>query len=210
MASLILRPVEDVSVRHQGNYAMINEEVADGDSTYIYQTISSSSSSNQQNVSSTFRFSQLPQNAKVNSAKLYVVVKHNDSGTDINLNSIRVQIGEYTSPWGVVSQSYKSVEFDLASMLSAWNKTIEDGGTPDITVTLTTKGSKSASKNNNYQIRVTQAYIAVEYEQSADDGSKIYWKVSGSWSEVTLYKKVNGAWQVVAPEDMPSGLWVKK
>lgn len=50
MATLILRPISDRSLKHScssgsSGYAMISESTADDDSTYVYQTVSRSTSS---------------------------------------------------------------------------------------------------------------------------------------------------------------------
>ena len=75
MATLILRPVRDESIGHSYSsgdvgYAMISESSADDDSTYIYQTVSSTSSAS---VTSSFTLGgTMPSGSfKITGATLY-------------------------------------------------------------------------------------------------------------------------------------------
>lgn len=76
MATLILRPVSDESLNHScssgsSGYAMISESSSDDDSTYIYQTVSSTSSAS---VTSSFTLGgTMPSGSfKITGATLYV------------------------------------------------------------------------------------------------------------------------------------------
>lgn len=66
----------------------------------------------------------------------------------------------------------------------------------NITVQIETNGQKNASKNDDFQNRITQAYLTVEYEPVSDaTGTGIYLKQNGAYKEAqAAYKKVNGVW----------------
>lgn len=91
MATLILRPASDSSLRHScssgsSGYSLINESTSDSDSTYIYQTISSTSS---ETMNSTFGLSESSlSNIKVTSAKIVMVAKDSDSNVTSSASAV--------------------------------------------------------------------------------------------------------------------------
>ena len=196
MATLILRPVSDESLNHScssgsSGYAMISESSSDDDSTYIYQTVSSTSSAS---VTSSFTLGgTMPSGSfKITGATLYVRGKssanYNYSGT------YQLSIDSSASSMSLSTSYQTSSSTGVATSLI--NNTYTSSNFPSLSVTITTAGKKSSSKNSNFQIRVTQIYLELEYEEIVEDPPAYYVKVDGRWRKVlTAYRKVNGAWE---------------
>ena len=195
MATLILRPVSDKSLKHtcssgSKGYAMIKEASSDDDSTYIYQTVSSTSSAS---VTSSFTLGgTMPSGSfKITGATLYVrgrsSANHTYSGT------YKLSIDSSASSMSL-STSYQTSSSGVATSLI--NNTYTSSNFPSLSVTITTAGKKSSNKDSNFQIRVTQIYLELEYEEIVEDPPAYYVKVDGRWRKVlTAYRKVNGAWE---------------
>ena len=194
MATLILRPVSDESIGHayssgDSGYAMISEPSADDDSTYIYQTVSSTSSAS---VTSSFTLGgTMPSGSfKITGATLYVRGKssanHTYSGT------YQLSIDSSASSMSL-STSYQTSSSGVATSLI--NNTYTSSNFPSLSVTITTAGKKSSSKNSNFQIRITQIYLELKYEEIVEEPSAYYTKINGSWKKITtIYKKIDGVW----------------
>lgn len=195
MATLILRPVSDESLNHSCNsgtsgYSLISESSADDDSTYIYQTVSSTSSAS---VTSSFTLGgTMPSGLfKIIGATLYVRGK---SSADYTYSgTYQLSIDSSASSMSL-STSYQTSSNGVATSLI--NNTYTSLNFPSLSVTITTAGEKSSSKNSNFQIRITQIYLELEYEEIVDN-SIIYIKESGNWNKYsTVYKKENGVWVI--------------
>lgn len=195
MATLILRPVSDESLNHSCNsgtsgYSLISESSADDDSTYIYQTVSSTSSVS---VTSSFTLGgTMPSGLfKIIGATLYVRGK---SSADYTYSgTYQLSIDSSASSMSL-STSYQTSSNGVATSLI--NNTYTSLNFPSLSVTITTAGNKSSSKNSNFQIRITQIYLELEYEEIVDN-SIIYIKESGNWNKYsTVYKKENGVWVI--------------
>lgn len=200
MATLILRPVSDASLKHScssgsNGYSMISEASADDDSTYIYQAISSTKSST---VESSFILGgTMPSGSfKITGAKLYVRAR--TTSTDIHAGTYKLSIDDsLISPVIALSTSYQtSSSTDIGSSLI--NNTYTSSTFPSLSVIISTTGKKDKSKNSNYQIRITQAYLELEYEVvTVEDTSTIYIKENGNWNQYSaVYKKENGVWVI--------------
>ena len=200
MATLILRPVSDASLKHKcssgsNGYAMISEASVDDDSTYIYHAISSKSSST---VQSSFTLGgTMPSGSfKITGAKLYVRAR--TTSTDIHSGTYKLSIDDSLLGHVIaLSTSYQtSSSTDVAASLI--NNTYTSSTFPSISVIISTTGNKESSKNSNYQIRITQAYLELEYEAVAvEDNPIIYIKESGNWNQYSaVYKKENGVWVI--------------
>lgn len=200
MATLILRPVSDASLKHEcssgsNGYSMISEASADDDSTYIYQKISSTKSSTAQS-SFTLGGTMPSGSFKITGAKLYVRAR--TTSTNIHSGTYKLSIDDSLLGHAIaLSTSYQtSSSTDVAASLI--NNTYTSSTFPSISVIISTTGSKESSKNSNYQIRITQAYLELEYEAMAvEDNSTIYIKESGNWNQYSaVYKKENGVWVI--------------
>ena len=196
MATLILRPVSDESLNHScssgtSGYAMISELSSDDDSTYIYQTVSSTSSAS---VTSSFTLGgTMPSGSfKITRATLYVRGK--SSADHIYSGTYQLSIDSSASSMSLSTSYQTSSSTGVATSLI--NNTYTSSNFPSLSVTITTAGNKSSSKNSSFQIRVTQIYLELEYEEIIEDPSAYYIKVDGRWRKVlTAYRKVNGAWE---------------
>lgn len=194
MATLILRPVSDESLNHRCNsgssgYSLISESSADDDSTYIYQTVSSTSSAS---VTSSFTLGgTMPSGLfKITGATLYVrgrsSANHTYSGT------YQLSIDSSASSMSLSTSYQTSSSTGVATSLI--NNTYTSSNFPSLSVTITTTGKKSSTKDDDFQIRVTQVYLELEYEEVIQD---IYIKESGNWNKYSaVYKKENGAWML--------------
>ena len=196
MATLILRPVRDESIGHSYSsgdigYAMISESSADDDSTYIYQTVSSTSSAS---VTSLFTLGgTMPSGSfKITGATLYV--RGRSSADYTYSGTYQLSIDSSASSMSLSTSYQTSSNTGVATSLI--NIIYTSSNFPSLSVTITTAGNKSNSKNSNFQIRVTQIYLELEYEEIVEDPPAYYVKVDGRWRKVlTAYRKVNGAWE---------------
>lgn len=196
MATLILRPVSDESLNHSCNsgtsgYSLISESSADDDSTYVYQTVSSTSSAS---VTSSFTLGgTMPSGSfKITRATLYV--RGRSSADYTYSGTYQLSIDSSASSMSLSTSYQTSSSTGVATSLI--NNTYTSSNFPSLSVTITTAGKKSQNKNSNFQIRVTQIYLELEYEEIIEDPSAYYVKVDGRWRKVlTAYRKVNGAWE---------------
>lgn len=196
MATLILRPVSDESLNHSCNsgssgYSLISESSADDDSTYIYQTVSSTSSAS---VTSSFTLSgTMPSGLfKITGATLYV--RGRSSANNTYSGTYQLSIDSSASSMSLSTSYQTSSSTGVATSLI--NNTYTSSNFPSLSVTITTTGNKSSSKNSSFQIRITQIYLKLEYEEIIEDPSAYYVKVDGRWRKVlTAYRKVNGVWE---------------
>ena len=197
MATLILRPVSDESLGHRcssgsSGYAMISESSSDDDSTYIYQTVSSTSSAS---VTSSFTLGgTMPSGLfKITGATLYV--RGRSSADYTYSGTYQLSIDSSASSMSLSTSYQTSSSTGVATSLI--NNTYTSSNFPSLSVTITTAGNKSSSKNSSFQIRVTQIYLELEYEEIIEDNSIIYIKESGNWNRYsTVYKKENGVWVI--------------
>ena len=196
MATLILRPVSDESLNHSCNsgssgYSLISESSADDDSTYIYQTVSSTSSAS---VTSSFTLGgTMPSGLfKITGATLYV--RGRSSADYTYSGTYKLSIDSSASSMSLSTSYQTSSNTGVATSLI--NNTYTSSNFPSLSVTITTAGKKSQNKNSDFQIRITQIYLELEYEEIIEDPSAYYVKVDGRWRKVlTAYRKVNGAWE---------------
>lgn len=196
MATLILRPVSDESLNHSCNsgssgYSLISESSTDDDSTYIYQTVSSTSSAS---VTSSFTLGgTMPSGSfKITGATLYT--RGRSSGNGTYSGTYQLSIDSSASSMSLSTSYQTSSSTDVGSSLI--NNTYTSSNFPSLSVIIATAGKKSGSKNDNYQIRITQVYLELEYEEIVEDSPAYYVKVDGRWRKVlTAYRKVNGAWE---------------
>lgn len=197
MATLILRPVSDASLKHKcssgsNGYLMISEASADDDSTYIYQTVSSTSS---KSVTSSFTLGgAMPSGSfKITGATLYVRGRSSADGK--YSGTYQLSIDSSASSMSLSTSYQTSSSNGVATSLI--NNTYTSSNFPSLSVTITTTGKRSSTKDDNYQIRITQIYLELEYEEIIEDNSIIYIKESGNWNKYsTVYKKENGVWVI--------------
>ena len=172
MAELILRPVSDSTLAHScssgsSGWVLINEATADDDTGYIYQSISGTSSSSQTSV---FKVSGTVSN-KIRISSLNLVIrgrttKGNDKDTatlayNVYFNGVEGTSGSgsLSTSYGNFSKTYNASDFGLA------NTVFDSFDAANIVVHIQTIGEKNASKNDDFQNRVTQVYITATYEE---------------------------------------------
>ena len=192
MATLMLRPVSDKSLKHtcssgSKGYAMIKEVSSDDDSTYIYQSVSNTSSAS---VTSSFTLGgTMPSGSfKITGATLYVVGKSTSkSSSDQYSGTYQLSIDSSASSMAL-STSYQTSSASVATGLI--NNTYTNSNFPSLSVTIVTTGNLASSGKDNFQIRITQIYLELEYEEVGH-----YTKINGSWQKIiTIYKKIDGVW----------------
>lgn len=204
MATVILRPTADVSLKHScssgsSGYALINEATSDGDSAYIYQTVNSTTSTE---AASEFKCSATSAGKfQISSVTLTInakTTKGDSSDTASIRYTIRVE-GRAQSAKGssTLSTSYGNfTKTASASDLGVAGLTYDSFDVAYFTVYITTAGAKNKSKNDDFQNRITQVYLTVEYTPVSDtDGTGIYIKQNGAYTQAqAAYKKVSGVW----------------
>ena len=163
MASIILRPSSDSSVAHSkstgsSGYALINEATSDGDSTYLYQSLTSTSSST---ITSTFGLdtSAIPTGAKINSISVSVTARDSDSNVT---SSVTANVKQNGTTVATASNSA------LDTSYAAYTGSGTASSISSLTLEISTTGKKAQSKNDDGYIRITQAFVTIDYtEQSA-------------------------------------------
>ncbi len=178
--TLIFRPNADVSVNHTRSagsvgYSLIADTTADDNSTYIYQSLSSTNSTS---MSSTFTLGVSgevpPYSYKITATRLYArgakgnngetasAVCYFAAGTASGGSSNNAAVS------GDLTTSYATGEATSDSLTNDINTYIQNNGEfPVISVKVTTTGTKSSSKNaSNGYARITQVYAEFDYEET--------------------------------------------
>lgn len=213
MAVAILRPVADETLKHScssgsSGYILINEDSADGDSTYIYQEAKRNSSVN---LESEFRLSSpSKKKIKINSYKVYISARR----TGTKDATARASLKYYNPNGNVVYGRINDVttQYSVCEyVIGAWKNVIIDSfeGSYAAHIIIHSSAIKNDDKDDNFQVRITQVYVVLDYEEISDPktGTGIFLKSNGSWEEVkSVYKKVDGAWvQQENPKSLFSG-----
>ena len=209
--TIIYRPNSDISLNHNvssgsSGYLMINESSSDGDSSYIYQSISSTSTSTK---SSNFGFSgNVPsEKYEITSATLHSYARRGSTNdtADISYN-ITIGGSSKTLSGSSLKTSYADTGGSIDDIVSAINNEINSsGGFPDVSVTVNTSGKLSSKNNSNY-IRVTQVYLEFQYNLVSTTSS-IFIKEEGIWNKYSkVYQKRNGTWTEVNIKNIFSGI----
>ena len=180
---------------------MVNETVADNDSTYIYQTISNTSS---EYLDSRFVFGSdgsYTGKFTVNSVTLTVTARtttrHNKDVSHISYwVAGGTQQSDVTKDYTSFSISYSAAELGIAA-----NQVYNSFDEGDFEATVQTAGLKSDDKNDDFQIRVTQLYLTIDYNPLP---SYLYIKYDDAWRPCAPYKKINGVWTQQDPSFLGS------
>ena len=204
MASIVLRPTADSSLNHScssgsSGYALVNEATADGDSTYIYQTIEVNDVST--TAASIFKISGADVGKiKIGSIQLTINAKTTKGNSNDSANvAAKLTINGNAGAWlsGTLSTSYGDfTKTYSASDLSLNDAVLDSFDSANITVQVETSGKKNAKKNDDFQNRITQVYVTLEYEPVSDTTTTgIHLKQNGAYTQAqAAYKKVNGVW----------------
>lgn len=179
--TLIFRPSADVSFQHTASsgstgYNMIADATADDNSTYISQTLSSTSSTSMNSVFTLTTNSTIPiYDFKITEARLYsraMGASNNAAG------SYNCYFAAGTASGGssanaatsgtLTSGSYATASSTSTELMNSINTELQyNGELPIISVRVNTTGTKSSDKNaSNGYIRVTQVYLELDYEDA--------------------------------------------
>ena len=157
-----LRPSADITVRDgvsaypSGNalYQCIDEEVADGDSTYIYTT---------GGIPQTIQFyGTLPANATITAAKYIAVMKRTGTyGCNCNLSISGSSVLALTCANDAYTEYSAVVSEDVVSILNTSNS----NGSVEVDAIITpTVNAPLEDKSGSTTLYVTQIYIELTYE----------------------------------------------
>lgn len=201
MATKTLRPVGDSgSIGHtcssgSSAYLLIDDATADNDSTYIYQTISSTSATSK---TTTVTLGSIfdSTNYTITACRLFCVARRTASNTSSVSVIFKVNgNGEYVVSASSLSNSYTSYNVASANMVNTINQAMQNGIIPEISAVITTNGAMSSSKDSSSAIRVTQIYLEFDYDESVQASNAIFVKENGVWKQYNqVYKKVNNQW----------------
>ena len=192
MATLILRPINDRSLKHScssgsSGYAMISESSADDDSTYVYQTVSSRTSTSE---TSSFTLGGTMPSGRFKITKATLYVRGRSTGEYTYSGTYKLSIDSSASSMSLSTSYQTSSSTGVATSLI--NNIYTSSNFPSLSVAITTTGKKSSTKDDDFQIRVTQVYLELEYKEIVED---IYIKENGNWNKYSaVYKKENGIW----------------
>ena len=173
-----LRPSADVAITAStypagiSAYTCINEEVADGDSTYIYN----------QGAVSTFVFSGVVLNKKIESVRFVTISRTTDgknstSKVEMVFNGITFVVPTYSSMTdsyvetggSIMNGVYKEGAYggyyeagdDATAIVTALNEYVEVNGGGDISFEVS---MQLVFAGKNAEARTTQAYIEITYK----------------------------------------------
>ena len=161
--TLILRPSADISVGHAlypansvNAYSLINEEVSDGDSTYIY-------TKNMSNTSK-FRLSGEPQHniKKVTSITLKGE-PYNENSSNAGSNTFRLYV-DGTLVYSSEHNTDKTIDSAFSGALQINEYLAENGELPIIDLEIASTVYSNTSGSKTYNSGVSQVYVVLEYE----------------------------------------------
>lgn len=200
MATVILRPTADSSLSHtcssgSSGYALINEKTADDDAGYIYEEVKSTSTTT---TGSTFVLTpeqNIVGKFTINSWTVYTCDKVTGSA-ETKTCVITLEVGGSSQQLGyhVMSTSYATQS--VVRTVSDGVEYTDISALGTISVKVITHGGKSKSKDDDFQLRITQLYVVLDYTPVSDTtATGIYIKQNGAYTQAqAAYKKVNGVW----------------
>ena len=215
--TLTFIPNADISVNHSrssgsNGYSLLTS--ADDDSTYIYQTLSSTSSTSVNSVFTLGISGTMPSSyIRITAARLYSRAR---IGSNSETGSYHCYFAAGTtaggsdtnaSTYGSLTSSYATANATSSTLVDALNELITKDDFPTISVKVTTTGAKSSSKNaSNGYIRVTQIYLELDYEEEeyvpdipdipSEDPEETYYSVTVSSINATT-DPANGTTRIV-------------
>lgn len=173
--TLTFIPNADISVNHSrssgsNGYSLLT--INDDDSSYIYQTLSSTSSTSMTSVFTLGISGTMPDSyIHITAARLYSRAR---IGSNSESGSYRCYFAAGTTAGGSdnnastyqsLSSSYSTTSATSDTLVEAINALITKDEFPTLSVKVTTTGTKSSGKNaSNGYIRVTQVYLELDYE----------------------------------------------
>lgn len=201
MATKVLRPISGSTLEHSlssgsSPSSLLSESTQDGDATYIYHNITGTSETTKTTtINLGALFSGV--NYNVTALRVYCVARITASGGSSSLtltNNVNGQNYGSGSPISL-GTSYVSGQLSDANAVNAINQALRGGAVPTVKVAIQTKGKKSRSKDDDFQIRITQLYVEVQYEELVVQSTGIFIKNNGAWKQYRkAFKKINGVW----------------
>lgn len=174
--TLTFIPNADISLNHSRSsgsygYSLLTSE--DDDSTYIYQTLSSTSSTSMTSVFTLGVSGTMPDSyIQITAARLYSRAR---IGANDETGSYRCYFAAGTTAGGSdtnastyqsLDSSYSTVNSTSSTLVDSINSLITKDEFPTLSVKVTTTGTKSSSKNaSNGYVRVTQVYLELDYKE---------------------------------------------
>jgi hypothetical protein len=174
--TLTFIPNADISVNHtkssgSNGYSLLTTN--DDDSSYIYQTLSSTSSTSMTSVFTLGVSGSMPDSyIRITAARLYSRAR---IGSNSESGSYRCYFAAGTTAGGSdnnastyesLGSSYSTTSATSATLVESINGLITKDEFPTLSVKVTTTGTKSSGKNaSNGYIRVTQVYLELDYEE---------------------------------------------
>ena len=168
MAVVNLRPIGDITLEHKcssgsNGYTLINEVTCDNDGTYIYQNFTSTSTST---ATSSFHLEDSPKNILISNAQICFQRRNTTSNSNKVIFSVVLKQGNTVlfsdsfsaSPTRDYGQNNPHFEDQLSGVTSL----------SDLSLEITTSGSKSSSKNDDFQIRISQVYVHLVYTEASN------------------------------------------
>ena len=168
MAVVNLRPIGDITLEHKcssgsNGYTLINEVTCDNDGTYIYQNFTSTSTST---ATSSFHLEDSPKNISISNAQICFQRRNTTSKSNNVIFSVVLKQGNTVlfsdsfsaSPTKDYGQNNPHFEDQLSGVTSL----------SDLSLEITTSGSKSSSKNDDFQIRISQVYVHLVYTEASN------------------------------------------
>lgn len=174
--TLTFIPNADISLNHSrssGSYGYSLLTSNDDDSTYIYQTLSSTSSTSITSVFTLGVSGTMPDSyIRITAARLYSRARiggNDESGSYHCYFAAGTTAGgsdTNASTYQSLSSSYSTANSTSSALVDSINSLITKDEFPTLSVKVTTTGTKSSSKNaSNGFIRVTQIYLELDYEE---------------------------------------------
>lgn len=174
--TLTFIPNADISLNHSRSsgsygYSLLTSE--DDDSTYIYQTLSSTSSTSMTSVFTLGVSGTMPDSyIQITAARLYSRARigaNDESGSYHCYFAAGTTAGgsdTNASTYQSLSSSYSTANSTSSTLVDSINSLITKDEFPTLSVKVTTTGTKSSSKNaSNGFVRVTQVYLELDYEE---------------------------------------------
>jgi hypothetical protein len=168
MAVVNLRPIGDITLEHKcssgsNGYALINEVTCDNDGTYIYQDFTSTSTST---ATSSFHLEDSPKNILISNAQICFKRRN----TTANSNKVTFSVVLKQRNTTLFSGSFSASSTDDYSQNAPHFEDQLSGITSlsDLSLEITTSSSKSASKNDDFQIRISQVYVHLVYTEASN------------------------------------------
>ena len=168
MAVVNLRPIGDITLEHKcssgsNGYTLINEVTCDNDGTYIYQDFTLTST---RTATSSFHLEDSPKNILISNAQICFQRRNTTSNSNKVIFSVVLKQGNTVlfsdsfsaSPTKDYGQNNPHFEDQLSGVTSL----------SDLSLEITTSGSKSSSKNDDFQIRISQVYVHLVYTEASN------------------------------------------